>query len=1114
MNDRTAMLVRDDVQLRLVGIPVLDRSGLPALRLERKDAALLALLAIDGATPRARAAAQLWPDASPTVARANLRQRLFRLRAAAGRDLVIGDGTLLRLADDVTPDLGALHDLLRADPHAAQGELLAGHDYGAQEELALWVQAARAHFRARRLDALAQAASGCEAERQIARALVYAQRMVADDPLLEHAHRRLMRLHYLRGDRAAALAAYEACRTTLGEQLGMRPSVETVELARLVEAGGTLAQPALPPRPVGMLRPPRLVGRASEWQVVLRRLRAAGAAVIEGEAGIGKSRLLQELALDHASDRAVVCGARPGGARLSYALAGRLVQAAVERFEPPASGWARAALAHIAPLLGVAQAPAPPALRLQQALIEALHGWQAEGLALLVIDDLHFADEATLELLPALLAALREAGVPVLLATRPGGPALTGGDSALERVALGPLDSAGVQALLQSLALPGLDTAVWAPALLRHTGGNPLFILETLLAQLDQASGALPSSPLGLRAPAGIGALVERRLAPLSAGALKLARLAAVAGSDFSVDLAADVFGQHALDIADHWRELETAHVIRDAGFAHDLIHEATLRSVPVAIARHLHEAVARHLAARGGTAAHIAPHWQAAERWAEAGAAYEAAALEAQARSRRAEEATFYERAAECHECDGATRAAFRMRCVSVKAVLAARPLAEASSLTERLLADASDDNERLDAHLRRALLLALQQRGGDSHAQATMALDFARRLGLREREFDALRGQATALALQGHGSEGVKLLQPLQDEVQAQASPRAQLDYWSDLAYVLVAANRRRESADAWRRAADVAVKLGDRDEAVTCTGNLAVLSLYLGRPEQAREQALRAQRMQAELGHADDVVAGVAAMNIAASASLVGRFDDALAALDSAQACFRNGQAVALLVNAENSRASVWLQLGQTARAGQALDASPAGLPPVMLGRRLLMRARVQRALGRPSAPLLAEALAALGDPPDAVQHAMAQIDASRERPPHEAAVLCRQVAERAAAQELLAAAMRARLFEIEADLRAGHFEPAHEKARSVARELPDCRPMDTYWAEVLWLVYQAHAAVGEPAASGLLRDAARWVRETAASHVPEPFRDAFLHRHPVNRPLLALADRQAA
>ena len=368
-------------QLRLIGRAAVLMSAAGAEHLlERKDAALLALLALDGPVPRSRVAGLLWPQASAVAARGNLRQRLFRLRAATGRALV-QPGATLRLLDDVTLDIAALHQRLLDDPNAGQGDLLAGLDYSDHDELEHWVAQARDRWRATRLGLLAQLASDHESRREIAAALALAQRLLIDEPLLEHAHRRVMRLHYLRGDRAAALAAYERCRSALGEQLGLRPSPETVELARVVEASAAHAPAAPALRPVTTLRPPCLVGREAEWQRAGALLAQGGCVRVMGEAGIGKTRFMAERAAASAGEEALECGARAGDARLPYALAARLAHRLFERWHLPPPGWARAELARIAPLPGDA-APGPLAPgRLAQALAAALDAARTAGLA-------------------------------------------------------------------------------------------------------------------------------------------------------------------------------------------------------------------------------------------------------------------------------------------------------------------------------------------------------------------------------------------------------------------------------------------------------------------------------------------------------------------------------------------------------------------------------------------------------------------------------------------------------------------------------------------------------------------------------------------------------------
>jgi DNA-binding SARP family transcriptional activator len=1107
------------LRIALLGSPRLQRADGSLHALERRDAALLALLALDGPTHRARAARLLWPDLSEKQARSNLRQRLFRLRQTAQRELV-DSTTLLRLLDDVTLDLAQIHHLIAADPSAAQGELLGNHDYSDNDLLDEWAQQVRSRWRTTRLNLLAQVASDLEAKQQIAAALPYAERMVADDPLLEHAHRRLMRLHYLRGDRAAALAAFERCRAGLRSELGAAPNQETLKLAALVEASGALPQAAPAPRPIAALRPPRLVGREPQWQALARAHDAGIAALVEGEPGIGKTRLISDFALAHGDSP--VFRARPGDAQLPYAVLGRLVNGVSARFGQPAALWARHELARIAPGLGPAAVGKLEPRRLQQAVLQAIGEWRAAGLTLLVIDDLHFADAGTLDMLPALAGAPGPADGPCLFGVRSNErpPAVQAWIDAREhstvaRVALGPLELAAVRALLDSLAIDGLDVAAWAGPLARHTGGNPLFILETLIALLDHDSQAMRQMPQALPAPAPVGELIERRLGQLSAPALKLARVAAIAGQDFNVELASAVLGQHALDIADQWRELEAAQVIRDDAFAHDLIFEATLRTVPEVIERVLHREIAVHLHRRAAPPARIAAHWERAQEWAAAGLGYESAARAAHAASQHADEATHWAHATACHERSGDGAAAFRSRCASVKPVMASRPLEEAQALTERLLSDARSDEQRLDALIERTTLLLVQVNGAAALATGSQALDLARRLRLPWREFDAARGTAVALALSQRGAEGVELLGRHQALVEAQGAAQQRFDYWSDMAFVLADAGRRRDSAQAWQAAADHAGTLGDRHEMVTCTSNRATLLVQLGYTEEAYDSAQRARRLHAEMGHDDDIVACMADMNVASFGLLLGQYGEALGLFASALERLRKAGAANWTAACEGNLASAWLQMGQTARALQTLQPLASDVTPSLRARRLVIEGRIERAMGRTALPRLREALALYGERGDDFMRTLAALDETRELEPGVAAARCRHYAQRAEELEMLGVAQKARLFEIDALLRNGDASGAAACAGEVRARLAQCRPVDMHWPEVPWLLAQAFEANGDDAlAAEQLQAAAHWLREEALQRVPEPFRDAFLHRQPVNQAVLAMADRLRA
>ncbi|HSC64401.1 MAG TPA: AAA family ATPase, partial [Caldimonas sp.] len=311
--------------LRLLGRPELvSTDGARTIALRPKDAALLAVVALAGPIQSDHLAALLWPSAATRQADTSLRQRLFRLRRDTGMALV-SSGALMSLASGIEDDLAATLEKIGSDEHAGRAELLGDLDFDDLPDLAAWVGAQREHWRVRRDAALAAAAAACEQDGAIARGLVYAQRLVESDPLGEHAQRRVMRLHYLRGDRAAAIAAFERFEQRLKDEQGTPPSAETIELLATIERGAA----ALPARravvPASLLRPPRLVGRERELAALHRAWSSRRVFLLVGEAGIGKSRLLQEFSAGRTG--VVAVRARPGDAGITYAVLARLLRA-------------------------------------------------------------------------------------------------------------------------------------------------------------------------------------------------------------------------------------------------------------------------------------------------------------------------------------------------------------------------------------------------------------------------------------------------------------------------------------------------------------------------------------------------------------------------------------------------------------------------------------------------------------------------------------------------------------------------------------------------------------------------------------------------------------------
>jgi DNA-binding SARP family transcriptional activator len=541
------------MRLCLLNVPRLELPGKESHILERRDAALLAWFALEGPTPRQRVAQLVWPESStPRAADNNLRQRLFRLHKKLGRDVVVVD-TTLRLVDEITHDLAAVEQDLLADPASCTGDVLGAFDYDEWEQLAVWVHAMRARWRAARSFALAQIAQRLESEGRVAEALRHAERLVADEPALESAHRRVMQLHKQRGDHAAAVAAYNRLCAALTREVDATPEAQTRALLREIEVSAG----SPPQRRVGqrltVLRPPRLVGRDLEWAAIESALAAKNNVLVSGEAGIGKTRLLADFASHHG--RALLVGARAGDITDPYALIARLLRCVCATCEVEFAPWVHAELARLLPELGQPAAGRLDRLRLRFAISHALAAASAAGTRLIVLDDLHYGDPTSMELLLSLLNT-DELAVCWLIGAR------TDASFAdvlkwhaidevrpLRTLELHKLGVREIEELLQSLALAGVDVQALAPALVRHTGGNPLFVLETLRALESHGFETSRLESSELRLLANVSELIGARVRQLSPQGLALAQIAALAAEDFSAELATHVLHCRAVDL-------------------------------------------------------------------------------------------------------------------------------------------------------------------------------------------------------------------------------------------------------------------------------------------------------------------------------------------------------------------------------------------------------------------------------------------------------------------------------------------------------------------------------------------------------------------------------------
>ncbi len=658
--------------LKILGPPSLfDDSAAVALG-SRKSMALLMLLACSAEpVPRGRLAALLWPALDETLGRRNLRRELARLRDVGVSGCVSVVVDMLTLSDAVTSDLEAFDAALQAGrPDEAlalwRGPLAEGfvlEDTGSFDD---WLDSQRARLGERRRLALCACVITREAAGDLAGALTAVEALLADDPLQEQHHRDAMRLFAALGRREAALAQYGRCRTLLRNELGLAPMAETEALAATlrgatgsaaavasvaaVAAHDTAPAPASP-APAPPARDARraclplqlpFVGRAAEVARLEVAWAAASPIVIEGEAGVGKTRLATDFAAAHGPFALARC--RPGDAELPYSSFTRALRALMgpALALPDLPDWIGRELSRLMTELGPAPAPIrsdEERNRFFEACARSWHALAAENFDAVVLDDWHLADAASRALL-GFIAQRRTESAPSevreLLVLRPG---LDAGATASLRslieatgaphLKLQALPSGAVLDLVRQLS--GASHPVrFAERLERATGGNPFFLAETLRhlveAELlssdadggwhtpfDEATRDYHELPV----PASVLETVLARVHRLSAASQRVLEAAALAAEPFAPSLLAPACALSELDAVLAIEEAVAASLLNEhaAGgfaFAHDLVQQALNGALSEQRRRLVHRRLALGAEAAGAPAATIAGHHEA----------------------------------------------------------------------------------------------------------------------------------------------------------------------------------------------------------------------------------------------------------------------------------------------------------------------------------------------------------------------------------------------------------------------------------------------------------------------------------------------------------------------
>jgi len=573
---------------------------------------LLAHLALNAGRPqsRQRLAGMFWPDSADGQALTNLRRELHGLRRVLDSEscVEVSAQTLLwRDAAGVTVDLrlfdaerrAALDALTASGPGAALphvdaalrhygGEFLPGIDDG-------WVAEARADLHRQCVELCTLA---CRATRQLGDtrgAAEAARRLIGLEPLDETGYQVLMEVLAEAGDQAGAVSTYHRCASLLERDLGVAPGPALRATLQRIMRGQQGPDAAQVGSVAGAVQV-ALVGRDREFAQLREAWRTAASgrvrlAVVRGDAGVGKTRLVTELAAFTARTGAAVASSQCFGAsgRLALAPVADWLRSPVlsgfgSRLEPV---W-RDEVDRLVPTAGVRAAPA-----------EGSDAWQRhrffEGLArallavgrptLLVLDNLQWCDHETLAFLTMFFGLATDAPVLVVATLR--------ADS-LDREPelwdwLGRMRAAALLTEIPLDPLPQEDTVrlaevtsgrTYTPAerglLQAATGGYPLHVIEAMRAVAATGASLLPAADLAL--------VLRDRLEQAGAPAREIAGLAAAVGRDFSLELLAEASDLDLDTVVCAVDELWRRRILRQSGdgydFTHDLLRDAAYAEV------------------------------------------------------------------------------------------------------------------------------------------------------------------------------------------------------------------------------------------------------------------------------------------------------------------------------------------------------------------------------------------------------------------------------------------------------------------------------------------------------------------------------------------------------
>jgi DNA-binding SARP family transcriptional activator/tetratricopeptide (TPR) repeat protein len=947
------------LRLRLLGPPSVEIDGAAMHVDTRKAIAVLAYLALEGPQSRESLAGLLWPDSTDTRARAALRRTLSVLnRALGGRWLDSARDRVALHGDDCWCDVTAFRAGAAPAAHAHtgqvceqcldrlseaaalhRGDFLAGFTLRDSAAFDEWMIVETEALRRECSGVLERLVDGLTSAGRLDDAITHAHRLVALDALHEPAHRRLMQLYAWHGRRGDAIHQYRACVATLDRELGVRPLDETVALYQAIledrvpppPRAGQAAAPAGAHTAQTEAAPSRrvatpLVGRDAAVSELMETYAQVGAGgrllAVTGEAGIGKTRLAEEVAARVAEVGATVLAVRcqPGDQSLAYApVAEALRDAAARpdaqaRLESVAAHW-RAEAGRLVPAIGPADGvtPAEPLTSpgAQARFVEGV--WQVLGAALagdvpglLIVDDLQWADDATLQLLTYVITRLRGRHLALLCCWRDDELAedrrwtdtvrAAQDDGSATVLTLGRLDIDHIEVLLASTTDPDDRTDPrLATRLHTEAEGLPLAVV----AYLEELEG--PTSDGDWPMPHSLEQLFRTRVASLDQTARQVLTAAATIGRSFDFDTAMAASGRTDGETVAALETLTARGMVRElegpAGpplfdFTHDKLRSVVYDAASLARRRLLHGRVADALRGRPRTgdqplapAGLIARHEQLAGRDASAAEMFALAGEQARALYANTEAldhlrqalALGHPDAAALHEAVGdletlrgdygaalvsydnaaatavgPTLAGLEHRCAHVHLRMgdidAARARLDAAVAA---LGDAAEPGLRARIAADRSLAAARAGAIDEAELEARRALDLAERASDRRALAQARNILGLLARRTGRLGEAERQLEYSADLAGALPEPDAQITALNNLALVLGDAHRYDHALEHARTAVRLCERIGDRHRQAALHNNIADLLHGAGREDEAMAHLTTAVTLFADVG-----------------------------------------------------------------------------------------------------------------------------------------------------------------------------------------------------------------------------------------------------------------------